>query len=176
MIALRDPREIWKIFSAAYRTIEPTVPITPEMDRFLDRFIEDIYEGRAISLDNMPSIDLEASEDGLPRCSRHFLKFIDSIKWAMEEECVCDVPHRRAVNLLYNNDAYDEDWTQPFLAMRKFKGVITLFSTSQLHQTFGLAVERPLPDCCPADFPQIYDPAWQQPCPISSPNPEGFQS
>jgi hypothetical protein len=163
MITISDPRQVWQEFSTDYRNTEPIVSTSPTLDSVIDSIVHDIRTEQRIRAFNDPQVvaQLVRGASGGRGANKHFLDFLGHLQHFMAEEQVVTAPLIRAVNLLFNYDYLDDDWTQPLLWLDDRPGDRWyVVSTTTFEKRHGHRVELELLDMCSADCFFVHE-SWR---------------
>jgi hypothetical protein len=118
---ITDPAKIFRLFASEYRMCKPCVAVSAEFNKTIDTIIDDISEGREVAafLSAEPFVERpprKSETEG--RCSKWFISFLEVLYDQMAQQEQFRVHPARAVELLYNFDYDDDDFTQPIMRLQ----------------------------------------------------------
>jgi hypothetical protein len=148
--SITDPSRIFRLFADAYRCLEPAIEINIHFDVQIQSVIDDISAGRDVTAfqsgGKYADKARRLSGGTTVRCSEMLLTFFDFLKHAMAEQGIARVGPARATELLYNFDAEDEHFNQPFLYLEDREGSLVLESYPKFDRRFGSRLRLVLSD------------------------------
>ena len=139
---IEEPGVIFKLFVQGYRELEPTIAIQPTMHALLDKAIDGIVEGKElVFLKSNSSFEVQPFNSmkivGAKRCSDRLAGFFEAMVEQMQEQKCFRVSAARAVELLYNFDCDDSEFSQDLLRLERRDGGYNLSSTKEFAVTTG---------------------------------------
>lgn len=136
---IEDSPVIFRRFAEAYATLEPLVPVSFNAKTAIPLIIDDICEGREVQAFKSGPSPFKKSLPPLEgtSCSKHFIGFLRTLRWAMKQQRNFHVTPTRATELLYNYDFMNERFTQPLMRLKVKHGCFYLVSAREYEKRYG---------------------------------------
>ena len=138
---IEESSMIFKLFVQEYRKLEPTIAIHPDVHDALNKIIDQIVAGEEVDLfksnDNFKIEPFNSMQiTGSKRCSDRLASFFETLAEQMHEQQTFAVSAERAVELLYNFDCDDGEFSQDLMTLNQDGGYF-LSSTKKLTRAAG---------------------------------------